>query len=328
MSAAETSAPVALIAEDSRIQAKILENRLQQAGYTPVLVKVINQSTVTKRIWIVRPQAGPPYAGVAELSMKRQQQEGLRQNENVTAATDRFLHVEMFASPPMTDALSGLEVEYAIALIYSSEAGKREATIGFDVAQGNQDLGFRGEVPVLFDVRRARRVNRQAIEHEFGHQYWYGMVGSNDFAGNIGSNLLEQFVCTFDYERRKLYLEPGKRYGTAGHFSRAGSMFLRFRHRVVVAGILAGHAQANTRYRIPPRLRNCGSAFGAMGQAGALRQTALHSAYCFLHRRIDLFLYCPFLCPTCRHVFLQRSYRSISLQYACVKYRHAPGRSA
>jgi hypothetical protein len=131
---------------------------LQQAGYTPVLVKILNESTVTKRLKIVSPQSGPPYAGVAELSMKRQQQEGLRQDENAAGATDRFLHVEMFASPPMTDALSGLEVEYAIALIYSSEAGKREATIGFDVAQGNQDLGFRGEVPVLFEIRKARPV--------------------------------------------------------------------------------------------------------------------------------------------------------------------------
>jgi hypothetical protein len=30
----------------------------------------------------------------------------------------------------MTTNLSGLKVEYAIALIYSSEAGKREATLG------------------------------------------------------------------------------------------------------------------------------------------------------------------------------------------------------
>jgi hypothetical protein len=131
---------------------------LQQAGFTPVLVKVVNESTVTKRLAITSPQSGPVYAGVAELSMKRQQQEELRVNENSAGATDRFLHLEMYASPPMTDALSGLEAEYAIALIYTSEAGKREATIGFDVAQGNQDLGFRGEVSVLFDCRPARRV--------------------------------------------------------------------------------------------------------------------------------------------------------------------------
>src|SRR5205823_4439582 len=66
---------------------------------------------------------------------------------------DRFLQVEMVSKPPLTDKLSGLKVEYAVALLYSSEAGKREATLGFDVGQGSQDLGFRGEVPILFEVR-------------------------------------------------------------------------------------------------------------------------------------------------------------------------------
>src|SRR5262249_55607470 len=51
--------------------------------------------------------------------------------------------------------LSGLKAEYAILLIYSAEAGKREATLAFDVGTGTQDLGFRAEVPVLFDVRPA-----------------------------------------------------------------------------------------------------------------------------------------------------------------------------
>jgi hypothetical protein len=49
--------------------------RLPQAGYTPVLVKVVNESTVTKQLQIDSPQAGPVYAGVAPLSMTRQQQE-------------------------------------------------------------------------------------------------------------------------------------------------------------------------------------------------------------------------------------------------------------
>src|SRR5207302_7113771 len=66
-----------------------------------------------------------------------------------------FIDVEMFTKQPMTADLSGLKVEYAIVLISSSESGKREVTLGFDVGQGTQDLGFRGEVPVLFDVRPA-----------------------------------------------------------------------------------------------------------------------------------------------------------------------------
>ncbi|MSU50505.1 MAG: hypothetical protein EXS37_15705 [Opitutus sp.] len=128
---------------------------LQQAGYTPVLVKVINESGGTQRLRIGSPQAGPVYAGVAKLSMERQRQEPLRENENTAGRTDRFLDLEMFTSPPMTANLSGLGVEYAIALIYSGEAGRREATITFNAGQGSEDLGFRAEAPVLFDVKPA-----------------------------------------------------------------------------------------------------------------------------------------------------------------------------
>ena len=131
------------------------EALLQQAGYTPVLVKVVNESEGTPPLRIGSPQAGPVYAGVAKLSMERQRQETLRENENTDQRTDRFLDVEIFASPPMTANLSGLGVEYVIALIYSSEAGLREATLTFDAGQGTQDLGFRAEAPVLFHVKPA-----------------------------------------------------------------------------------------------------------------------------------------------------------------------------
>ncbi len=131
---------------------------LQQGGFTPVLIKVLNDSTVSDPLRIVSPQSGPVYSGAALDILKRQAQTELNINENTKGATDRFLQTEMLTAPPMTKPLSGLEVEYAIGLIYSSEAGKREATIGFDVGGGNQDLGFRGETPVLFDVRPARAV--------------------------------------------------------------------------------------------------------------------------------------------------------------------------
>jgi hypothetical protein len=140
--------------------------KLQQAGYTPVLLKVLNDSTATKPLGITSPQAGPVYAGVAKLSMDRQKQQKLRENENTAGRNDRFLDVEMFAQPPMTDRLSGLRVEYVLALLYSSEAGKREATLAFDVGEGTQDLGFRGEVPVLFDVAPAVEVKLAVLDHD------------------------------------------------------------------------------------------------------------------------------------------------------------------
>jgi len=138
---------------------------LQQSGFTPFLVKVLNESTSTLPIRITSPQSGPVYAGVAKLSMQRERQEHLRENENVNR-DDRFLQVEMFSEPPMTRSLSGLKVEYALALIYSSEAGQREAVIGFDAGQGTQDLGFRGEVPILFNVRPAVPVRLAIRDHD------------------------------------------------------------------------------------------------------------------------------------------------------------------
>ena len=156
---------------------------LQQAGWTPVIVKVVNLSTATKTLRITSPQSGPVYAGVAQLSMQRQQQPQLRENENTRSATDRFLAVEMFAAPPMTASLSGLEVEYTIALVYSSEAGKREATIGFDAGQGTQDLGFRAQTPVLFDVRPAVPV-KLTIE-DFDGQPTVGRLLFRDAQGRV-----------------------------------------------------------------------------------------------------------------------------------------------
>ena len=128
---------------------------LQQGGFTPFVIKVINHSTVTRQLQISSPQAGPVYSGAALNSLKRQAQTELNRNENTQNATDRFLEVELFQASPMTVKLSGLEVEYAIALVYCHESGKREATLEFDVGAGTQDIGFRGEVPVLFDVQSA-----------------------------------------------------------------------------------------------------------------------------------------------------------------------------
>src|SRR5215217_3003587 len=119
---------------------------IQQAGWTPVVVKVMNDSTVKKQLKIMSDQAGPVYSGAGGQ---------FRDPKADPKVVERFLALEVYTQPPMTDTLSGLKVEYAIALIYSSESGKREATIGFDIGQGNQDLGFRGEAPVLFEARPA-----------------------------------------------------------------------------------------------------------------------------------------------------------------------------
>ena len=46
--------------------------------------------------------------------------------------------MQSFDKPPLKPALSGLAVEYRIVQLYSRDAGKREATISFNVGQGHR----------------------------------------------------------------------------------------------------------------------------------------------------------------------------------------------
>src|SRR6185503_11681230 len=105
---------------------------IQQGGFTPALVKVLNRpGTKQQRLWLQSPQAGAVYAGASRFSLERQQQTELNAWENKEGRTDRFLALEMFTAQPLAATLSGLEVEYAVALLYSQDAGKRDATLAF-----------------------------------------------------------------------------------------------------------------------------------------------------------------------------------------------------
>jgi hypothetical protein len=116
--------------------------QLQQNGFVPVLLKVVNEGGVKSKLNVTSPQAGPIFSG------------GFA-GDKVKADPNRFLDVDLYRSPPMTANLSSLKVEYVLGLIYGSEAGKKEVTLAFDVGQGTQELGFRAEVPILFDIKPA-----------------------------------------------------------------------------------------------------------------------------------------------------------------------------
>ncbi|MFO0914036.1 MAG: CehA/McbA family metallohydrolase [Pirellulales bacterium] len=140
-----------------KVQRGPAEAVLQQGGFTPIVIKVLNDATLARQLRISSPQAGPLYAGVTDLILQRQAQTDLNKNENQQRER-RFLDLSIVDQPPMTDKLSGLRVEYVLALIHCNESGSREATIAFDVGEGTQDLGFRAELPVLFHVRPANEV--------------------------------------------------------------------------------------------------------------------------------------------------------------------------
>ena len=140
--------------------------KLNQGGYTPFLVKVVNQGTVAARLNASSPQSGQVYGGMTPLSARRMQRESHDELSDPTGNPQRFLDLSFYELPPLTTHLSGLELEYKLLWIYASVPGKVEANIGFDVGQGTQDIGFRSEVPVLFDIQPATRVSLNIKDHD------------------------------------------------------------------------------------------------------------------------------------------------------------------
>jgi predicted aspartyl protease len=69
-----------------------------------------------------------------------------------------------------------------------------------------------------------------------------GGLSSEDYAGNVGNQILDRFTCTFDYERRMVYLEPGERFGKRDRFSLAGVQLARFGDRIQAMQVIRGSA--------------------------------------------------------------------------------------
>ena len=72
----------------------------------------------------------------------------------------------MYNSPPLTERLSGLALEYRVVELFSRDSGKRDANLSFDVGQGTQDLGFRNEANLLFDCLPCVRVKLEVLDDD------------------------------------------------------------------------------------------------------------------------------------------------------------------
>ncbi|MEM7477350.1 MAG: CehA/McbA family metallohydrolase [Planctomycetota bacterium] len=124
---------------------------LDERGWTNFLVKVHNEAGVTAALECSSPQSLP---------MLRRSSSAAKPSIDISPAdaARRWLDIASVDSQPMTPKLSGLNVEYRILQLYSRDAGKREATLEMHVGQGTQDLGFRSEVPILFECRPSVQV--------------------------------------------------------------------------------------------------------------------------------------------------------------------------
>jgi hypothetical protein len=122
---------------------------LMQHGWTSFLVKVKNDAGVTAKLQVESPNAQPVLHIFSYPMQAHARKENLLTEGQVA---NRFLEVQMYDGRPLSPNLSGLGLEYAVVQIYSKDAGKREAEIGFNIGHGTQDIGFRSTINILFNV--------------------------------------------------------------------------------------------------------------------------------------------------------------------------------
>jgi len=130
---------------------------LVQAGTRLFLVKVINEGGVRAPLAVQSPNSERVYVP-GRGSPEPQQQ--------MTEADvrDRWADIALYTAAPMRSRLSGLAVEYAILQVYSRDAGQRSATLGFNVGQGTQDIGFRNDVDIVFTALPAHTVRVRVVD--------------------------------------------------------------------------------------------------------------------------------------------------------------------
>ncbi len=146
---------------ESRVKVKEgpVNKELMQQGWRTFLVKVHNEAGVTAPLAAESENAAPLY----------KRSTGSPDPETTVPKSEiphRFLEIHVYSDPPLKASLSGLELEYRIVQLYSRDAGKREAMLGFNVGQGTQDIGFRSEVPILFDCVPAVNVTLEVLDFD------------------------------------------------------------------------------------------------------------------------------------------------------------------
>ncbi|HEY0173628.1 MAG TPA: CehA/McbA family metallohydrolase [Pyrinomonadaceae bacterium] len=143
------------------------EATLVEAGWRSFLVKVVNEAGVTAQLRAESPQALPVYArGKSDIPGGFSLDPVPTQQITPRQVADRWLEISMFDRPPLLPRLSGLRVEYRVVQLYGRDRGRREALLAVNVGQGSQDIGFRNDVPVLFNCLPSYDVAFGVLDHD------------------------------------------------------------------------------------------------------------------------------------------------------------------
>ena len=139
------------------------KKELVQQGWRTFLVKVHNEAGVTAELQLESPTRRRSTCA-ATVARTPQTVEKLVTPADVAAALPR--HRRCSTSSRSSRRSRGWRSNIASFSSTAATSGKREAKLGFDVGQGTQDLGFRNEVPILFDCVPAVEVVLDVIDDD------------------------------------------------------------------------------------------------------------------------------------------------------------------
>lgn len=215
---------------ESRVKAAAgpAKKSLVQQGWQVFLVKVHNQAGVTSELRCQSPNAQLIYQSSSNNPEPQQ-------TVDADAVAQRWMDVAMYNKQPLNSGLSGLPLEYRIMQVYSRDAGAREGMLSFDVGQGTQELGFRGDVNLLFDCRPAVKVELQVLDDDGAPTM--GQFVFRDAQGRIYPSMARRVPPDFFFQRQ-VYRRDGESVllppGTYRVMFSRGPEYLRQKREIVV----------------------------------------------------------------------------------------------
>jgi hypothetical protein len=152
---------VATINAESRVKVEPgpAKPELIEKGTRIFLVKVLNGAGVTSQLQVQSENSGSVYIR----STGNPEPPSQITPEDVK---QRWADISLYDQNPMSERLSGLPLEYRILEVYSRDAGQHSAKLSFSVGQGTQDIGFRNETTVLFNILPANKLQLGVLDEK------------------------------------------------------------------------------------------------------------------------------------------------------------------
>ena len=166
---------------------------LVEKGTRLFLVKIMNEAGVRAPLEVESPNSGPTSVRYRSAEEHEVEQELTEQD-----VKERWAEISLYRRAPMWERLTGLGIEYQILSVYSRDRGKRSAKIAFNAGQGSQDIGFRNDMLILFDIAPSRPITLR-VKDENGQPAIAGFL-IKDRAGRIYPNPSKRLAPDFPFQ--------------------------------------------------------------------------------------------------------------------------------